>query len=68
MEHTPFTTSYGRTIAAHRMRVVTDRLYSGEDWQSVGTEELRDMIPEHPEDLSELNEILSEAEERFPEE
>ncbi len=58
-----YTTSYGTVIPANVMRRVADRLKAGEDWQLVGEEELRDIIPQHDDDLSELNEVITVAEE-----
>ena len=49
------------------MEAVCKRLAAGEDWQRVGVEELRPLIPEHDDDLGELNEILCEAESRIDE-
>lgn len=40
------------------------RLVAGEDWQLVATEELRRSIPDHDDDLSEVQEVLSEIEDR----
>lgn len=57
-----FTTSQGTTIPSAVMLTVRQRLNAGEDWQRVANEELREWIPEHDEDLSEVNEVLSECE------
>lgn len=59
-----FTTSNGTVIPAHLMQRVADRLGRGEDWQKVGTELLRDVIPVGEDDLSELNEVLTAAEDQ----
>ena len=55
-------TSNGTVIPDHVVRKVAERLEAGEDWQVVGTEELRQYIPEHDDDLSELNEVIEAAE------
>ena len=59
-----FTTENGTTIPGWAMDRVCSRLFKSEDWQRVGTEELRRFIPQGEDDLSELNEVLTECERR----
>jgi len=61
----PFTTSYGRTISGFVMARITADLAADKDWQEVATYLLRPLIPEHEEDLEEVNEVLREAETRM---
>lgn len=56
-----FTTTKGRTIPPRVVLAVADRLHAGEDSQKVMTEELRDYIPEHEDDLDEANEVINHA-------
>lgn len=59
-----FVTSFGRAIPGLIMEKVTEELAADKDWQEVATRLLRPLIPEHDEDLEEVNEVLSEAESR----
>lgn len=61
---TPFTTSFGREISANVMARVGAELAADRDWQDVATRILRPLLPAHEDDLSEVNEILAEAETR----
>jgi len=60
-----FKTSFGREIPGHIMAKVVDQLAADKDWQDVATYTLRPFIPDHDDDLSEVNEVLTEAEERL---
>lgn len=60
----PFTTSFGRTISGYTMTKVAEELAADRDWQDVASRLLRPVVPEHEEDLEEINEVLSEAEVR----
>jgi len=59
-----FVTSYGRTIPCLLMMRVARELQADRDWQDVATRLLRNVIPDHDDDLEELNEVLAEAEAR----
>jgi hypothetical protein len=63
-----YTTTHGNTIPARAIRATIARLKQGDDWQRVATEELRDYIPEHDDDLSEANEVLSHCEQAIEDE
>ncbi len=45
-----YTTRFNRTIPAHVMQTVRDRVHNLDDWQTIMTDELRDYIPEHEDD------------------
>ena len=63
-----FETSYGTRVSASRMGKVAHRLREGEDWQRVATEELIDVIQQGPDMVSEMNEVICEAQARADEE
>ncbi len=63
-----FETSYGTHVGASRMGEVVHRLREGEDWQRIANEELIDVIPQGPNMVSEMNEVICEAQARADEE
>ena len=56
------TTTYGTTIPKRAIEAVCRRLKTGEDHQRIATEELRDFIPAHDDDLSEVSEVMNYCE------
>lgn len=64
----PYETRFGRTLPTRALRAVVDRIKRDEDCQRIITEELRDFIPVHEDDLDEAMEVYGHCEELADEE
>lgn len=58
-----YTTRHGREIPKRALREVVRRIRAGDDFQDIITDELREFIPEHDEDLDEATEVFNHCEE-----
>lgn len=59
-----YITTYGRVIPGYVLAAVKRDVLAGEDYQRTITNELREIIPVHAEDLEEAAEIYSHVEEQ----
>jgi hypothetical protein len=63
-----YTTSYGTKITGRVLETIKERIKADHDWQRIITDELRDVIPVHDEDLGEANEVYNFVEAGIDEE
>jgi hypothetical protein len=63
-----YTTSYGTKITSRVLETIKERIKADHDWQRIITDELRDVIPVHDEDLGEANEVYNFVEASIDEE
>ena len=63
-----YTTSYGTKITGRVLETIKERIKADHDWQRIITDELRDVIPVHDEDLGEANEVYNFVEASIDEE
>jgi len=54
-----YTTNYGTKITGRVLETIKERIKADHDWQRIITDELRDVIPVHDEDLDEANEVYN---------
>lgn len=57
-----YTTRYGTTIPASTLRKIRHDVLNGVDYQQTETDHLRDLIPEHDQDMDEASEVISYVE------
>ena len=62
MKLAPFTTSYGRKISTGVLMSLMTDIRMGKDYQDSITNHLRDILPEHDDDLDEASEVYNHAE------
>jgi hypothetical protein len=63
-----YTTSNGTKITGRVLETIKERIKADHDWQRIITDELRDVIPVHDEDLGEANEVYNFVEASIDEE
>jgi hypothetical protein len=65
MKHEPYTTKYGTIIPGRVIGEIGAEIYAGVDYQKTITDHLRDLIPDHDQDLEEASEIYGYVESLF---